>query len=134
MDGRDGLDGQDGRDGERGPRGPRGRTTEVCTSSRIASWRIVVRRAHRVRNVRITFEGVAAPTRRGFRFGRRAFRARIDMRGLPKGVYVGRIRYQVSRNGGPFRRNTHVHYWRTCTGNPKGGVKEGPNRFPVEVI
>jgi hypothetical protein len=132
-DGRDGTDGQDGEDGARGPRGPRG-TTEVCNSARVAFWRLVVRRAHRVRNVRITFEGVRAPTRRGIRFGRVSFRARIEMGGLPKGVYVARVRYQVSRNGGPFRRNTHVHYYRTCTGNPKGGIKEGPNRYPIEVL
>jgi hypothetical protein len=56
------------------------------------------------------------------------------MRGLHRGIYVARVRYRVSVNGGRFVRNTHVHYFRTCYGNVRGGIPEGPNRFPVEVI
>ena len=56
------------------------------------------------------------------------------MTGLPRGIYVARVRYRVSRNGGRFVRNTHVHYFRTCYFNVRGGIAEGPNRFNVEVL
>ena len=62
------------------------------------------------------------------------FVATINMRGLARGIYVARVRYRVSVRGREFRRATHVHYWRTCYGNPKGGGPEGMNRFPVELI
>lgn len=131
-----GPQGPAGPAGPAGPQGPPGSTpaTATCVSKRIGRWRIIVRRVHRVRNVRISFEGVTAPFRETRSRGRRVFIARIDMRGLPQGLFVGRVRYDVSNRGRPFRRGTNIHYWRTCLGNPKGGGKEGPNRFPVQII
>ena len=54
--------------------------------------------------------------------------------GLPRGIYTVRVRYQVSVNGGPFRRNTKIHYYRTFYGNPLGAQIEGPNRFQITVL
>ncbi len=82
----------------------------------------------------IAFEGVPAPFTESMVRGRRVFVATIDMRGLPAGVFVARIRYSVSGRAGAFRRGTNVHWWRTCLGNPKGGGPEGLNRFPVQII
>ena len=81
-----------------------------------------------------SFEGNRARTRRGsFRGNRRAYRIRIDMRGLPRGIYVAKARYRVDKGRG-FRRSQRVHYYRACYGNPKGGGIQGPNRFPVTVL
>jgi hypothetical protein len=57
------------------------------------------------------------------------FIVRIDSRGLPRGIYFGRIRYTVDG-----RRGTRHHGFRFCYGNPKGGDGEGPNRFPIDVV
>jgi hypothetical protein len=135
-DGPTGPAGTQGPPGVTGPQGPAGSTPQlaICTSTRIARWRLVVRRANRVRNFRASFEGVRAPVQRGIRSGRRAFRVTVDMTGLPRGMYVARVRYRVSRNGGPFRRTTKIHYYRACTGNPKGGGPEGPNTFQITTL
>lgn len=66
--------------------------------------------------------------------GRPAYLVRIDLRGLPRGVYGGRIFYRASVNGRAFRRLTEVHLFRTCYGNPKGGQPTGLNRFPFTRI
>ena len=79
-------------------------------------------------------EGVRAPVQSGVRRGRQAFRVTLSMAGLPRGIYVARVRYRVSRDGGPFRRNTRVHYYRTCYGNPLGARLEGPNRFQITAL
>jgi hypothetical protein len=57
------------------------------------------------------------------------YRVTIDMSGLRRGVYVARVRYRIDG-----QRSTRIHYYRACTGNPKGGGPEGPNRFPVTVL
>ena len=131
-----GPSGPQGPAGPPGPAGAPGTTPElaICTSKRIARWRLVVRRGHRVRNFRARTEGRVAPVQRGVRRGRRAFRVTVNLTGLPRGIYTVRARYRISRNGGPFRRNTVIHYYRTCYGNPLGAQIEGPNRFQITVL
>ena len=100
----------------------------------MAFWRLVVKRNHRVRSFRARTEGRVAPVERGIRRGRRAFRVRVNLGGLPRGIYTVRVRYRVSVNGGRFRANTKIHYYRTCYGNPLGAQIEGPNRFQITVL
>ena len=134
-DGPVGPAGTPGPPGATGPQGPAGSVPELatCVSTRVATWVLTVRKGHQVRRMRGSFEGVKARTRRGSRKGRVAFRIRIDMRGLPRGIYVAKARYQVNKGSG-FRRSQRVHYYRACYGNPKGGGVQGPNRFPITVL
>ena len=149
------CNGVPGVQGPPGPPGPPGTNTTVtvepeqCISARIARWRIIVRQNVRVRIVGTTFEGVRA-TRTRFRTagGRVGYRVRIDMRGLPRGVYVSRVKYRFTRVTGPAGLNLDpdnfgrpsrivrrkVHYWRACYGNPKGGGGEGMNAYPVTLL
>lgn len=87
-----------------------------------------------VRNFRASFEGVRATSRKGTRSGRVAYRVRINMRGLTKGVYAARAIYQVRVGNGVFKRRMRVHLFRPCYGNPKGGRHEGLNRLPIDII
>jgi hypothetical protein len=99
-------------------------------STRIAKWRIIIAQGVRFRLRSATFEGSPAQvTRTRTPAGRRMFIVRIDSRGLPRGIYFGRIRYTVDG-----RRGTRHHGFRFCYGNPKGGDGEGPNRFPIDVV
>lgn len=124
--------------GPAGPAGPPGEAGQLpveCSSTRVAHWRLVVRKGHRVRALRGSFEGVRADVERGVRRGRRAFRVEIDMTGLPKGIYVARVRFRIDTgNGRGFHRSTRVHLFRTCVGNIKGGLGEGPNRLPITIL
>jgi len=90
-----------------------------------------------VTGLRASFEGVPAKTERGIRQGRRAYRVTIDMRGLNRGLYVARVRYRIDpdRSGPRRARNaTRVHFYRACTGNPKGGGSEGPNDQGITIL
>lgn len=140
-----GIDGAPGPAGPAGPPGPAGpqgspgapgttRATATCASTRVTTWVLTVRRGHRVRGFRARFEGVHARVRRSTFHGRFAYKVRINMRGLPHGIYVARARYSVSKNGAAFKRTQRVHYYRACYGNPKGGGITGPNRFSVTVL
>ena len=132
-----GANGAPGPPGVTGPQGPAGSVPQLatCVSTRIATWVLVVRRTHRVRRVRGSFEGVRARTTRSTFKGRFAYKIRIDMRGLPRGIYVAKVRYRVDKGRGVgFRRGQRVHYYRACYGNPKGGGIQGPNRFPVTTL
>ena len=142
-----GADGAPGADGPVGPAGTRRTSRRYWTaracwlrarignvlSTRVTTWVLIVRKGHQVRRMRGSFEGNPARTRAVSRKGRVAFRIRIDMRGLPRGIYVAKVRYQVNKGRG-FRRSQRVHYYRACYGNPKGGGIQGPNRFPVTVL
>jgi Collagen triple helix repeat (20 copies) len=147
--GQPGTPGQPGAPGPAGPPGVNPLLPEsvTCISNRVATWRVIVRRGLRIRRVRFSFEGVPATFTRGRTpGGRRVFRVRIDMRGLPRGIYVARVRYRVVDGSlldrladGAFGRpgrldRRKVHYFRTCYGNPKGGGGEGPNQYPVTVL
>ena len=121
--------------GPTGPAGPRGDDAPTCASGRTARWRVIVVRTHRVRNLRASFEGSPAPvTRSRTPGGRVMYTVRIDLSGLPRGVYAARVRYQVSVRGRAFRRGTNVSLRRACYGNVRGGSGEGLNRFPVALI
>jgi len=102
---------------------------KICSSGRTARWRLVVRRGHRVTNLRASFEGVRAPVRTGTRRGRQFFVVQIDMSGLQRGIYVARVRYRIDG-----RRSTQIPCSRACGGTPKGGLREGPTRLEVTVI
>ena len=159
-DGNNGVDGSDGLPGTSGPVGPSGPVTTAlqgptgppgpqgapvpttvpapaptCSSSRVATWTMFVARNHRVRNLRVTFEGnTVLPAAGRTKGGRIRYVVPIDLTGLPRGIYVARARYEVSVKGRRFVKNQHTHYFRACYGNPKGGRLEGPNRFPVELL
>jgi hypothetical protein len=141
-----GVAGPPGPAGPKGPAGPAGPAgppgvnpllpeTVTCVSSRTAKWRVIVRRSHRVRNLRAFFEGSRTPVRKTrTRNGRVMYVVTIDLSGLPRGVYTARVRYRVSNRGRAFRRGTNVSHRRTCYGNVRGGFGEGLNRFPIAVI
>ena len=96
---------------------------------------MIVVRTHRVRNLRAFFEGSPTPiSRTRTRGGRVMYIVRIDLSGLPRGVYTARIRYRVSVRGRPFRRGTNISIRRACYGNVRGGFGEGLNRFPIALI
>jgi len=124
-----------------GPQGPAGAPgvnpllPEACASTRTARWRVIVVRSHRVRGLRAFFEGSRTPVTRGRTpNGRVMYTVRINLSGLPRGVYTARVRYRVSVRGGSFRRGTHVSHRRACYGNVRGGFGEGLNRFPIALI
>ena len=134
----DGFPGPQGPPGFDGPAGPPGPTPRICRSVRDATWLLVVRNSVRVTNLRASFEGVRADVTRTTVRGRQAYRVNIELAGLQRGVYVGRVRYRIARRTGStagiFRNNTRVQYWRVCTGNPKGGIKEGLNRLSTTIL
>jgi hypothetical protein len=133
--GSDGAPGPTGPVGPSGPAGPRGEDAPTCASGRTARWRVIVVRTHRVRGLRASFEGSPTPvTRSRTPGGRVMYTVRIDLSGLPRGVYAARVRYQVSVRGRSFRRGTNISLRRACYGNVRGGTGEGLNRFPVALI
>ena len=131
-----GVPGVPGQQGPAGPVGPSGTDApEACISGRIARWRVIVVRTHRVRNLRAFFEGSPTPvTRTRTRGGRVMYVVRINLSGLPRGVYTARIRYRVSVRGHPFRRGTRISYRRACYGNVRGGYGEGLNLVSIALI
>jgi hypothetical protein len=57
------------------------------------------------------------------------------MTGLRRGLYVARVRYQITRQStGQTRFRTRIHYYRACEGNPKGGGLEGPNTNRITIL
>ena len=131
-----GPTGPQGLPGPTGPAGPRGSDAPAaCASGRTARWRVIVVRTHRVIGLRAFFEGSPTPvTRARTPGGRVMYTVRIDLSGLPRGVYTARVKYRVSVRGGAFRRGTHVSHRRACYGNVRGGYGEGLNRFPIALI
>lgn len=79
-------------------------------------------------NLRATFEGKRAPVRRTRIRGRDAYRVTIRMVGLKRGLYVARVRYNVTVNG-RTHRSTRVQYFRGCY--QKG---DSPNRLTRTVL
>jgi hypothetical protein len=95
---------------------------------RQTKWRVIVRKTIRVKSVKFTFNGEKAPFERTkTKGGRRMFLVSIDMRGLAKGTYVARVKYQVVGRPTKFDRRK-VHYYRTC------GGKDSLNAYPVTVL
>jgi hypothetical protein len=133
-----GPSGPIGGQGPIGPAGPRGSdapAVEACASGRVARWRVIVIRTHRVVGLRAFFEGSPTPFTRGrTRNGRVMYTVQINLSGLPRGVYTARVRYRVSVRGRSFRRGTNISIRRACYGNVRGGFGEGLNRFPIALI
>jgi hypothetical protein len=133
-----GANGPAGPAGPTGPAGPRGLdapVVPVCASGRTAKWRVIVRRDHRVRNLRATFEGAPTPVvRTRTRGGRVQYTVTINLSGLPRGVYAAQVSYQVSVRGRAFRSGRNVSMRRACYGNVRGGIATGLNRFPIALI
>jgi hypothetical protein len=89
----------------------------------------------RISRVRVTFEGVRVPVRRSTFRGRPVYKATIDMTGLKRGIYTGRVRYRITtRSTGKSRNWTKVQSWRPCYGNPEGGRNEGHNQFTTTIL
>jgi hypothetical protein len=144
-----GRDGQDGAQGEQGPAGKDGApgTTTVVymtapgqtqaastgavlgatatnpVSHRVAKLRIVARKGHTIRDLRVGLEGRAVRVKRA---GKRTWIATINLSGLTRGTYVARVTARV--NGRTVR---HTHLYRVLYGNPKGGEATGPNSSPI---
>ncbi len=80
---------------------------------------------------RASTEGVPATfTKSRTAGGRVKYTVRVDLRGISRpGAYVARVRYRIDGH-----RNTKIHYFRTCTGNPLGGRAEHMNRFATTVL
>jgi len=92
-------------------------TPQSCTSTRVATWHLVVRKSVRVSRVRFSFNG-RPTTFRTQRFKRLHYYARVDLRGLPPGVYGARIRYNLRKVGSrTVRPRSKVHLYRIgCPG------------------
>jgi len=131
-----GEQGPPGEQGEPGPPGEPGTTAPACVSNRTGQWRLLARTVRvRISNVRVSFEGNRLPIRRSTFNGRPVFKATIDMTGLRRGIYTGRVRYTITtRSTGRSRRWTKVHHWRVCYGNPKRGGREGHNAFTTTIL
>jgi hypothetical protein len=89
------------------------------TSDRVAKLRIKADRGDVVRDLKVRLEGKRQNVRR---IGGRTWRARIDLRGLERGVHVVRVTARV--NG---RKFLHKHPYRVRYGNPRGGIGESLN-------
>jgi hypothetical protein len=82
----------------------------------VTKWRLVERRGHTVVKLKATFNGEKAKvTKTRTKGGRRMFVVRIDMRGLSKGLYNARVRYQLAEARTKFPRSK-VHLYRACGG------------------
>ncbi len=92
-------------------------TPQSCVGTRVASWHLVVRKSVRVSRVRFSFNG-RATTFTTFRIQRLHYRARVDLRGLPPGIYGARIRYNLRRVGSTrVTQRSKVHLYRIgCPG------------------
>jgi len=97
----------------------------------VAKWELVVRKTVRVTRLRAWVEGRRTTFVRSRTAGGRVkYTVAINLRGVARpGVYVARVRYRV--NG---KRNTKVHYFRTCIGNPLGARPEHANRFAITIL
>ena len=131
MAGKDGVAGKDGAPGVTIIRTVVGETpaqgavagVSARTSTRVTSLRIKARKGHTIRKLRVRVEGV--PTKVVRKSGGQ-WVATIDLRGLPRGVYVARVLARV--NG---KKVTSAHLYRVLYGNPKGGVSDNLNSRPV---
>jgi hypothetical protein len=116
-----GPPGENGEDGEDAPR--------ACPSGsvRLTRWTLIARKGVTVIKLRATFNGERARVRKSRTpGGRQKFTVRIDMRGLPKDVYVARVKYQIEGAPTKFPRSK-VHYYRTCGGKDSMNEKSVTN-------
>ncbi|HEX5782228.1 MAG TPA: hypothetical protein VFX80_09905, partial [Solirubrobacteraceae bacterium] len=136
-----GEQGQQGQQGEKGEKGDPGETIvrtvivneqgdaggvlgeEAESSRRISRLRIKADRGDVVRNLKVSLEG---KRQKVSRVRANHWRARIDLRGLERGIYVVRVTATV--NG---RKYLHKHFYRVMYGNPRGGMGESMNRSTI---
>jgi hypothetical protein len=92
-------------------------TPQSCISTRVATWHLIVRKSVRVSRVGFSFNGKRT-TYTTRRFKRLHYYAKVDMRGLPPGVYGARIRYNLRKVGSrTVRPRSKVHLYRVgCPG------------------
>jgi hypothetical protein len=96
---------------------------EARSSDRVAKLRIKAGRGDVVRGLKVSLEGKRQKVRR---LNGRTWRARIDLRGLERGIYVVRVTATV--NG---RKYMHKHFYRVLYGNPRGGMGESLNKRTI---
>lgn len=86
------------------------------------------RRGHHVIKLSATFNGEKAKvTKTRTKGGRRMFVVTVDMRGLPKGTYVARVKYELAEALTKFPRRK-VHYYRAC------GGKDSLNAYSIVTL
>jgi hypothetical protein len=76
-----------------------------------------------VRGLKVSLEGKRQKVKL---VSKTTWRARIDLRGLERGIYVVRVTAVV--NG---RKYMHKHFYRVLYGNPRGGMGESLNRSTI---
>jgi hypothetical protein len=96
---------------------------EARSSNRVAKLRIKAGRGDVVRRLKVSLEGKRQKVNR---LNARTWRARINLRGLERGIYVVRVTAVV--NG---RKYMHKHFYRVLYGNPRGGIGESLNRRTI---
>jgi hypothetical protein len=138
--GEQGEQGEQGAQGEKGEKGDPGETIvrtvivpaedtqggaggvlgeEASSSGRVAKLRIKAGAGDVVRGLKVSLEGKRQKVRR---LGDRSWRARINLRGLERGVYAVRVTARV--NG---QKVMVKHLYRVQYGNPRGGIGESLN-------
>jgi hypothetical protein len=128
--------GATGATGEKGEKGETGETVivtgggtgavlgeEARSSNRVAKLRIKADRGDVVRGLKVSLEGKRQKVRR---LDARTWRARVNLRGLGRGIYVVRVTARV--NG---HKILHKHFYRVLYGNPRGGMGESLNRRTI---
>ena len=139
--GENGENGENGAQGQKGDKGDPGETIirtvlvpaepnaggvlgeEASSSGRVAKLRIKAGRGDVVRNLKVSLEG---SKQKVGRIGSRTWRARINLRGLERGVYAVRVTAVV--NG---EKVIYKHLYRVLYGNPRGGDGESLNASTI---
>jgi hypothetical protein len=139
--GEQGPQGEQGVQGEKGEKGDPGETIvrtvivnqpgdtggvlgeEARSSNRVAKLRIKADRRDRVRGLTVSLEGKRQKVKL---VSKTTWRARIDLRGLERGVYAVRVTARV--NG---EKVTYKHLYRVLYGNPRGGTGESLNKRTI---
>jgi hypothetical protein len=96
---------------------------EANSFNRVAKLRIKADRGDVVTNLKVRLEG---KRQKLSRVASNHWRARINLRGLDRGIYVVRVTARV--NGSKY---LHKHYYRVGYGNPRGGMGESLNRSTI---
>jgi hypothetical protein len=99
------------------------RGEQARSSTRVAKLRIKADRHDHVRGLKVSLEGKRQKVKL---VSKTTWRARIDLRGLERGIYVVRVTAVV--NG---RKTMHKHFYRVLYGNPRGGMGESLNRSTI---
>ena len=136
-----GPQGEQGQQGQQGQKGDPGETIvrtvivpaetntggvlgeEASSSARVAKLRIKAGAGDSVRGLKVSLEG---KRQKVSRIGKGTWRARINLRGLERGVYAVRVTARV--NG---EKVMYKHLYRVQYGNPRGGIGESLNASTI---